>query len=698
MRSWLASLPFLSSFFGRKKEFPGGFFFVSIAPDRYRAFRWSLSAMVAVSIASTCIESGLHPLFLLLLPLIVLALLRRDYGSPFLVSERTGFVLFGIYLVLLVCFAVVFRGRLSLPSLIVHFSFGILMVRVLNVLTDRNVEQVFLLSLGLILINCIITNHILFGLLLPLYLFLFMTSLLLFHAARKGRLAQDDRVTGRREPENVPAGRLAKYTIVVVAGTLLSFVLLPRPFFSMPGFRMAMSGSGELSSMAQRISYREMMGMSDRQRIAFLVKLEGGTLSKEPYWRGRALEKFDGKNWTAAEGRKAAGRPVPVDYSIATVYQFIPYKLQTNTIYASGLPISAFGRMRHPLYIDPTGEILVDSPFLFSDSYEVTVLNRPFPMGRRSEIVNLDRTGITPKIAEFARQLSAGATLPSEKAKRLVSGLRDHFRYEFEPSPPPPDAHPIEHFLFQSRSGHCEYFAGALCLLLRAEGIPARVVEGFSGMERSSEPGEYTVRFAHAHAWVEAGLGDDQWTLLEPTPASRLETQSYLRQFATDLYDTIEKKWTKYVVYFDRGDQRRIYSVIQELFDSDIEFEEIRSILRPYFVVALCGAVGALSLFLGAYTVRRNRRPPSSVYLSAMQDLVRAGFLDKVHQWHELNAMEVSENAPHVAETLAEFMRTYFDERFGKKTFSIGRLEHARKKMVSDLKRISAKSVKMNAS
>jgi transglutaminase-like putative cysteine protease len=680
------------------KEFPKGFFFVSITPDRYRSFRWFLSAMVAVSIASTCIEGGLHSLFLLLLPLIVLALLRGDYGSTFLMSERTAFILFGIYLVFLVCFAVVFRGRLSLPSLIVHFSFGILLVRVLNVLTDRNVEQVFLLSLGLILINCIITNHILFGLLLPLYLFLFMTSLLLFHAARRGRLAQDDRVTGRQESDNIPVERLAKYTIAVVAGTLLFFVLLPRPFFSMPGFRMAMSGSGELGGMAQRISYREMMGMSDRQRIAFQVKLEGGSLAREPYWRGRALEKFDGKNWTAAEGRKAAGRPVPLDYSIATVYQFIPYKLQTNTIYASGLPISAFGRMRHPLHIDPAGEILVDSPFLFSDSYEVTVLNRPFPMGRRSEVVNLDRTGITPKIAEFARQLTAGVSLPSEKAKRLVSGLRDHFRYEFEPSPPPPDVHPIEHFLFQSRSGHCEYFAGALCLLLRAEGIPARVVEGFSGMERSSESEEYTVRFAHAHAWVEAGLGDDQWTLLEPTPASRLETESYLRQFATDLYDTIEKKWTKYVVYFDRGDQARIYSVIQELFDSDIVFEEIRSAVRPYLVVALCGVIGALSIFLGAYTVRRNRRPPSSVYLSAMQDLVRAGVLDKVHQWHELNAMEVSENAPHVSETVAEFMRTYFDERFGKKSFSIGRLEHARKKMASELTRKSAKSVRTNAS
>jgi hypothetical protein len=354
--------------------------------------------------------------------------------------------------------------------------------------------------------------------------------------------------------------------------------------------------------------------------------------------------------------------------------------------------------MRHPLHIDPTGEILVDSPFLYSDSYEVTVLNRPFPMGRRSAVVNLDKTGITPKIAEFARQLTAGANLPSEKAKMLVSGLRDHFRYELEPSPPPADVHPIEHFLFQSRSGHCEYFAGALSLLLRAEGIPARVVEGFSGMERSSESGEYTVRFAHAHVWVEAGLEDDRWTLLEPTPASRLETDSHLRQFATDLYDTIEKKWTKYVVYFDRGDQARMYAMLEDLFDSDINFDEIRSTIRPYLIVALLGAIGTLSVFLGAYIVRKNRRPPSSVYLSAMQDLVRAGFLDKVHQWHEHNAIEVSENAPHVSETVAEFMRTYLDERFGKKSLSIARLEHARKKMVSEFTRKSTKSEKLNAS
>ena len=76
---------------------------------------------------------------------------------------------------------------------------------------------------------------------------------------------------------------------------------------------------------------------------------------------------------------------------------------------------------------------------------------------------------------------------------------------------------PIGDFLFRYRSGHCEYFATAMVLMLRSQGIPARFVTGFLGGE-NNRLGYYIVRQSNAHAWVEAYLPDSGWTVFDPTP------------------------------------------------------------------------------------------------------------------------------------------------------------------------------------
>ncbi len=149
---------------------------VSVAPGSSPALGYSLFAMVGLSIAAATIENGLHPIMLLALPIAYLALCRNDYGQPFLWSETMGTVLFFLYVPAFCLIMLLFRASVSLPFFIVYFTFGILMVRVLSPLTDRNIWQVVFLSLGLVLVNCILTNHMIFGLILPFYLFSLMAT------------------------------------------------------------------------------------------------------------------------------------------------------------------------------------------------------------------------------------------------------------------------------------------------------------------------------------------------------------------------------------------------------------------------------------------------------------------------------------------------------------------------------------------
>lgn len=667
----------------RVRQMPPSFYTVSLAPGRHKLFKWFFTGCVSIAIVSTCIESGLHPLMLLLLPAIAAGLLRRDYGREFFLSEKSGFVFFIVYMALLGLGALLFRSVFTLPISMVYFTFGVLVIRVMGPLTDRNVEQLILLTFGMILINCIITNHLAFGIMLPFYLFALMGTLMLFHVARTPAPAEE--CFDPADTKNFRNGvlkTLTKSAILIVVFAVLFFVLIPRPFVTIPGLRFGAPASG-LGAMSQRITYREMVGMGDLQRIAFMVRLEAGSFPRFPYWRGRVLEKNDGRGWVYAGESRSVTKPVPIDYSKALVYQFIPYKLQTETIYAYGFPVGAHGKMDRPLYINPSGEIIVDSPFLFADSYRVTALDRPFPMSRRSADLNLDLTGLTPKITALARDWGEGLTSPDAKARRIVSRLTNYCKYVLQPTAPPADTNPMEYFLFDSREGNCEYFAGALCLMLRAEGIPARVVEGFAGMDPSSIADEYIVRFSHAHAWVEAALDKEYWTVLDATPPTRLDAAGdFVARFLTDVYDTIQKKWTKYVVYFDRSDQARFFEGLSEIMNVGLELPAVSAANRVHLVAAFFGGALLLAACLVFVALRRRPRSPESVYTLAMLDLIKMGVLDSMHQWHELNTKNILNSVPQAKDSVRRFMKLYFDSRFGTNGISVQKLNQAREELV----------------
>src|SRR5262249_29888870 len=131
----------------------------------------------------------------------------------------------------------------------------------------------------------------------------------------------------------------------------------------------------------------------------------------------------------------------------------------------------------------------------------------------------------------------AGTGTPLERAQRIADWLRTSFTYTRTPNDRATPA-PLTTFLLERRSGHCEYFASALAVLLRTRGVPARVVNGFVGGEPDPETGWIRVRRYHAHSWVE--VHDGGWWIVDPTPgpaATVLPTPppspSVARQLAT---------------------------------------------------------------------------------------------------------------------------------------------------------------------
>ena len=177
----------------------------------------------------------------------------------------------------------------------------------------------------------------------------------------------------------------------------------------------------------------------------------------------------------------------------------------------------------------------------------------------------LDLAGVTPPIAALAARVMGGGT-PLERAQRLEAHLIQDYEYTLDFRGRSAE-NPIEDFLFRYKSGQCEYFASSMVLLLRSQGIPARLVTGYLGGEYNPFEGYYIVRDSNAHAWVEAYVEGEGWRIFDPTPpagrpvAEATGVSLLMRQ----AWDFVAFRWDRYVLTFGIYDQLRIFGGLREL-------------------------------------------------------------------------------------------------------------------------------------
>ncbi len=137
----------------------------------------------------------------------------------------------------------------------------------------------------------------------------------------------------------------------------------------------------------------------------------------------------------------------------------------------------------------------------------------------------------------------------------ITGWLRAGHGYTTTPAAPPAGTDPVSNFLFTAREGHCEYFASAAVLLLRAAGIPARYVTGFRGGEWNALGHYVAVRGDRAHAWAEAFLPDAGWMRVDATPpGAPLAAPGRMSQVG----DALEFLWSRWIVGYDLGRQRAL--------------------------------------------------------------------------------------------------------------------------------------------
>ncbi|MBV9171035.1 MAG: transglutaminase domain-containing protein [Chloroflexi bacterium] len=139
-----------------------------------------------------------------------------------------------------------------------------------------------------------------------------------------------------------------------------------------------------------------------------------------------------------------------------------------------------------------------------------------YPDSIRQRYLELPRR-LPRRVVDLAHQATNGDTNAFDKAVGLESYLRDNFTYSTHVAAVPPDQDWADYFLFESKQGYCDYFATAMVVLLRVEGVPARVASGFAPGDFDPSTGISIVRENHAHSWVEAYFPRYGWITFEPS-------------------------------------------------------------------------------------------------------------------------------------------------------------------------------------
>jgi protein-glutamine gamma-glutamyltransferase len=380
------------------------------------------------------------------------------------------------------------------------------------------------------------------------------------------------------EPLRVPlAGFLTAVTMATAVVAVPLFATLPRvdaPFLGGPGVRRATGGEISLAGYSDQVTLDSIGRLRDNREVALRLAYRGPGPRGEVRLKGGSYERFRNGGWVPSPPARRRPAPGGGGLTLASGTAVGSVVVQRMPLRANSLPLPVEALrvedLRWHLALDRGGSLSSTSRPRERLDYEVVLGRSAVSAAQEPEdgpdAATLDLGGMTPRMAALASTV-AGTGPPAERAQRLERYLIDNYEYTLDLLGRP-GGEPIDRFLFEDRRGHCEYFASALVLLLRTQGIHARLVTGFLGAERNALD-LWVVRQGNAHAWVEAWIPGEGWRVLDPTPPGDrpgADAASGLLGLASNLYDALVVQWDRYVLSYDAADQgERVRGLVARL-------------------------------------------------------------------------------------------------------------------------------------
>lgn len=486
------------------------------------------------------------------------------------------------------------------------------------VLTDntRDYQGLVLIAVFVTVLSAAGSISVAFGLLL-LAEFLIATVLLIM-AQFEGR---------------VPHITRGFYSAIVVSA-LVSFVFAFGVFFALPRWTLGyIKGSPALATQTTGFSKDVTITPGEvQQDNTVVMRVEpgkgGSRLPLPAYISGMRYTTFSGRQWLVAAGRlESVYASSGIDSFVVSDQQpdtlTTVYLEPTGTDVVFGLEhITGLRGQFQYLRRDAEGNLFTDAPYYKTIRYDVSSLDQDTVpvdslVARRPALLDryLQAPGLSQAFRDVAARIVRGLTV-RDKAQATRDYLLADYEYSLNPT-----ATSVEDFVVNRHSGYCEHFATSMVLLLRAQGVRARLVSGFVATEWNKASGYLIVRAKDAHTWVEV-LDGSTWVRYDPTPSSFQQVS-----LITNILDNVRMAWYRNVVTYDLARQVQTANSLGRFFTGSgravtSAFESFRTVasrlLRDWRV--LSGIVVAATLTL--LFLRRRVEDRRGRLASALEDLV----------------------------------------------------------------------------
>ena len=314
----------------------------------------------------------------------------------------------------------------------------------------------------------------------------------------------------------------ARVVLFALPLAALLFFVFPRiqgPLWGLPGD--AMSGR---TGMSNSMAPGSIANLAQSDETAFRVRfIDPAPAHALLYWRGVVLGAFDGRAWTQVAHDRAGGQggAGAVLRGRAIRHQVTLEPSGQRWLFALDLPAAPPQVAGHVSSVSAEQEMSTAYPLDARVRYEA-VSHPGYSLQAGAELADAPRWLALPS-GSNPRALAAGVALrghtdPYTRVRAVLRGFReDTFVYTM--APPLLGRHTVDEFLFKTKAGFCEHYASAFVFMMRAAGVPARVVTGYQGGEINPVDGFLTVRQSDAHAWAEVWVAGRGWLRVDPTAA-----------------------------------------------------------------------------------------------------------------------------------------------------------------------------------
>ena len=418
-----------------------------------------------------------------------------------------------------------------------------------------------------------------------------------------------------------------------------------------PLWSVQLSGQQATTGVSDSMSPGDFANLSQSTELAFRVEFaDKRPPQQQLYWRGLVFSDFDGVTWRPSPQQRQWQPPqrIPawIENALATVpdevkiapnrYQIILEPTQQNWLFGLDYPFA----QRQDISITSNFTLRKDQPVTQQLRYDVlqfAPMRIDSVLSDESRRLNLALPSSgNPQARALAKQLFAQSGSDPVRYMQAIERWINQTNFRYTLSPPRLYKNRIDEFLFDTKAGFCEHYSSSFAFMMRAAGIPARVVAGYQGGELSRGGNVWEVRQKDAHAWTEVWLDGQGWVRVDPTAfvaperveqgmdaltqargaamfgdgaGAQISYQQYqMLQTLRRLSDQASYYWQKDVVGYDQDKQA----------DSLLKWFNIRSIMQQIIWLAASAITVMVILVFVIWQRRRKRWHPADLPLAQL--------------------------------------------------------------------------------